>query len=68
MLLRTPEQTILPTPLVIDAAGHRHSQTGQLLYLGGTIHENAGLSREIDRRMRLIMRTGTKKRRPGLVR
>ena len=54
MLLRTPDQTTLAPPLVIEAAGQRYKQTTQFLYLGGIIHENADLSLEIDRRIRLM--------------
>jgi hypothetical protein len=54
MLLRTPGQTSLAPPLVIEAAGQRYRQTNQFLYLGGVIHENADLSFEIERRIRLM--------------
>lgn len=57
MLLRTPEQTPLPPPLVIEAAGQGHTQTARLLYLGGIIRENVDLSLEIDRRISLIWET-----------
>ena len=54
MLLRTPDQTTLTPPLVINAAGQRYKQTARFFHLGGTIHENADLSLEIDRRIRLM--------------
>ena len=55
MLLRTPDQTTLAPPLVIEAAGQRYEQTTQFLYLsGGFPHETADLSLEIDRRIRLM--------------
>ena len=52
ILLQTPNQTTLAPPVVIEGAGQR--QTTQLSYLGGIIHENADLSIEIDRRIRLM--------------
>ena len=51
MLLRTPDQTTLAPPLVVEEAGQRYKQTAQFLDLGGIIHENADLSLEIDRRI-----------------
>ena len=54
MLLQTPDQITLAPPLVIKAAGQKHKQTTPLLYLGGIIHENADLSLELDRRIRLL--------------
>ena len=54
MVLQTPDQTTLAPPLVIEAAGQRCKQTTQFLYLGGIIHENADLSLEIGRRIRLM--------------
>ena len=54
MLLRMPSQTSLAPPLVIEAAGQRHRQTNQFLYLGGVIHESADLSFEIERRILLM--------------
>ena len=38
MLLRTPDQTTLAPPLVIEEAGQRYKQTAQLLYLPGRRH------------------------------
>ena len=35
MLLRTPDQTSLAHPLVIEAAGQRYRQTTRFLHLGG---------------------------------
>ena len=57
--MRTPDQTTLAPPLVIEAAGQRYKKTAQFLYLGGIIHENADVSLEIDRRIR-IMQAGLK--------
>ena len=54
MLLRTPGQTSLAPPLVIEAAGQRYRQTNQFLYLGGVIHESADHSFEVERRIRLM--------------
>ncbi|MEP3868643.1 MAG: hypothetical protein ABJM32_09625, partial [Parasphingorhabdus sp.] len=54
MLLRTPDQTFTTSPLAIEAAGQKYKQTTQFLYLGGIIHENADLSFEIERRIRLM--------------
>ena len=54
VLLQTPGQTTLASPPVIEAAGQRYRQTAQLLYLGNIINENADLSIEIDRRIRLM--------------
>ena len=54
MLLRTPDQTSLAPPLVVDAAGQRYRQTNQLLNTGGVIHESADLSFEIERQIRLM--------------
>ena len=54
MLIRTPGQTSLAPPLVIEASGQRCRQTNQFLYLGGVIHESADLSFEIKRRIRLM--------------
>ena len=54
MLLRTRDQTSTAPSLVIEAAGQRHRQTTQFLYLGGIIHENADLWLEIERRIRLM--------------
>ena len=54
MLLGTPDQATLASPLVLEAAGQRYKQTAQLLYLGNIVHENADLSLEINRRIRLM--------------
>ena len=61
ILRRTADQTTLPQPLVIEAA----DRDGQVIYLGGIIHENADLSRDFDRRIRL-MRACLKRFGPGL--
>ena len=66
MLLRTPGQTSLAPPLVIEAASQRYRQTNQFLYLGGVIHESADLSFEIERRIRVYV--GILQRvRPGVI-
>ena len=52
--LRTPGQTSLASPLVIEAAAERYRQTTQFLHLGGVIHERAELSLEIERPIRLM--------------
>ena len=54
MLLRTPDQASLASPLVIEAAAERYRQTTQFLHLGGVIHERAELSLEIERPIRLM--------------
>ena len=54
MLLRTPDQTSLAPPLVVDAAGQRYRQTNQFLYRSGVIHEGADLLFKIERQIRLI--------------
>ena len=65
-LLRTPGQTSLAPPLVIEAASQRYRQTNQFLYLGGVIHESADLSFEIERRIRVYV--GILQRvRPGVI-
>ena len=54
MLLRTPNQTPLASPLVIEAAGQRYKQTAvQFLYMGGLINNTANIMPEIERRVRL---------------
>ena len=53
MPLRTPNQTLLTSPHVIEAAGQRHKWTPQLLYLDGLVNETAGVMPEIKRRVRL---------------
>ena len=54
ILLRTPDQTSLAPPLVIEATGQRYRQTNQFLYLGSVIHKSADLSFEVERRIRLM--------------
>ena len=54
MLLRTPGQTSLAPPLVVEAAGQRYRQTNQFLYRSGVIHEGADLLFKIERQIRLI--------------
>ena len=49
MRLRTPGQTSLVPPLVIEVAGQRYRQTTQCLqYLGGVSLKRADLSLEIE--------------------
>ena len=43
MLLRTPDQAPRTSPLVIEAAGQRYTQTTQFLYLGGLIDASADI-------------------------
>ena len=43
MLLRTPDQAPCTSPLVIEAAGQRYTQTSQFLYLGGLIDASADI-------------------------
>ena len=40
MLLRTPNQVLPTSPLVVEAAGQRYMQTMQFLYLGSLIGPN----------------------------
>ena len=47
MLLRTPDQAPCTSPLVVEAAGQRYTQTAQFLYLGGLIDASADLMPEI---------------------
>ena len=54
MMLRTPDQTSLAPPRVIEAADQRYTQETQLLYLGGIIIASAELLLEIERRIRLM--------------
>ena len=55
MLVRTGDQAYPASPLVkIRAAGRRYGQATQFLYLGGIIHQDADLSVEIERRIRLM--------------
>ena len=53
MLLRTFNQVLPTSPIVVEAAGQRHMQTMQFLYLGGLIDANADIMPEIKRRIRL---------------
>ena len=53
MLLHTPNQVLLASPLVVEAAGQRYMHMMQFLYLGGLIDANAGIMPEIKRRIRL---------------
>ena len=53
MLLRTPNQEIRTSPLVVDAAGQRYMQTMQFLYLAGLVDASADIMPEMKRRIRL---------------
>ena len=52
MLLRTPNQAIRTSPLVVEAASQRYMQTMQFLYLGGLVDTIADIMPEIKRRIR----------------
>ena len=54
ILLRTLNQVLPTSPLVLEAAGQRYMQTMQFLYLGGLIDANANITPEIKRRIRLV--------------
>ena len=68
MPLQTPDQTVLASPLVIEAADPRNKQTTQFVYLAGIAHENTDRLLEIDRRIRLMGAClyGTAKRRSSI--
>ena len=53
MLLRTLNQVLPTSPLVVEAAGQTYMQTMQFLYLGGLIDANDDIILEIKRRIRL---------------
>ena len=53
MLLRTPNQAIRTSPLVVEAAGQRYMQTTQFSYLGGLVNASADIMPEMIRRIRL---------------
>ena len=53
MLLRTPNQPIRTSPLVVEAAGQNFMQTMQFLYLGGLVDSSADINPEMKRRIRL---------------
>ena len=53
MLLRSPNQTPLNSPLVIEAAGQRYKETAQVLDLCVLINETTGIMPGIKRRVRL---------------
>ena len=48
ILLRTPNQAIRTSPLVVEAAGQRYMQTIQFLYLGGLVDAKADIMPEIN--------------------
>ena len=53
MLLRTRNQAIRTSPLVVEAAGERYMQTMQFLYLGGLVDASAGIMPEMKRGIQL---------------
>ena len=53
MLLRTPNQAIRTSPLVVEAAGQMYMQTMNFLYLGGLVDASTDIMPEIKRRIRL---------------
>ena len=53
MMVRTPNQAPLSSPLVVEAAGQKYKQTSQFVYLGGAVNECADITPEIERRIRL---------------
>ena len=53
MLLRTPNQAPLTSPLVLEAAGQGCRQSMQVLYLGGLVVASADNMPEVARRIRL---------------
>ena len=53
MLLRTPNQAIRTSPLVVEAAGQSYMQTIQFLYLNGLVDASADIMPEVKRRIRL---------------
>ena len=53
MLLRTPNQEIRTSPLVVKSAGQRYMQTMQFLYLGDLVDASADIMPEMNRRIRL---------------
>lgn len=50
---RTPHQKPPHEPLVVEVADQGHKQTNQCIYLGGLVDENAEISPEVERRIRL---------------
>ena len=53
MLLRTPNQAIRTSPLVVEAAGERYMQTMEFLHLGGLVDASADIMPEMKRQIRL---------------
>ena len=53
MLLRTLNQAIRTSPLVVEAAGQMYMQTMNFLYLGGLVDASTDIMPEIKRRIRL---------------
>ena len=53
MPLRTPNEAIWISSLVIEAGGQRYMQTMQFLYLGGLVDASADIKPEVKRRIRL---------------
>ena len=52
LLLRTLNQVLPTSPLVVEEAGQTYMQTTQFLYPGGLIDENADIMREIKLQIR----------------
>ena len=53
MLLRTRDQALCTSPLVIEAAGQTYRQTTQFVYLGDLIDASADIMPALKRRVRL---------------
>ena len=53
ILLRTPNQAIRTSPLVVEAAGQRYMQTMQFLCLGGLVDASTDIMPKVKRRIRL---------------
>ena len=51
--MRTPNQAIRTSQLVVEIVGQRHMQTVQFLYLDGLVDASADIKPEVKRRTRL---------------
>ena len=51
-LLRTPNQAIRTSPLVVEAMGQRYMQTMHFLYQGGLVDASADIMPEMKPRIR----------------
>ena len=60
MLLRTPDRAPRTSPLVIEAAGQRHRQTTQVVYLGGIVDAIADFTPDIKLWVRLAWACGSR--------